>query len=44
MVVPAESPVTRPVAGFTVAAAVLLLLQLPPVILLDNVVVEPVHR
>lgn len=41
---PAETPVTTPVAEFTVAAEVLLLLQVPPLMLLDNVVVDPVHK
>ena len=41
---PAESPVTTPVVEFTVAAAVLVLLQVPPVPSLDKVVVDPVHR
>lgn len=40
---PAEIPVTTPVVGLMVAAAVLVLLQVPPVTLLTNVVVEPVH-
>jgi hypothetical protein len=42
-VLPAETPVTTPVEGFTVAAAVFVLLQVPPLILLTNVVVEPVQ-
>lgn len=42
--VPAEIPVTTPLE-FTVAAEVLVLLQLPPVVpSLDKIVVEPVHR
>ncbi len=41
-VVPAATPVTTPEL-FTVAAAVLLLLQVPPVIVLVNVVVAPSH-
>ena len=41
---PAATPVTTPVDVFTVAAALLLLLQLPPSVpLLVNVVVEPAH-
>jgi hypothetical protein len=41
---PAETPVTTPVTGFTVATALLLLLQLPPVApLLVNVAVAPAH-
>ena len=41
---PAATPVTTPVPEFTVATAVLLLLQLPPVLpLLVKVVVAPVH-
>ena len=43
VVLPAVSPVTTPVDGFTVAAVVLLLLQVPPLILLLRVVVEPVQ-
>ena len=40
--VPAATPVTTPVPEFTVATAVLLLLQLPPLVpLLVNVVVDP---
>ena len=39
---PAATPVTTPVAEFTVAAAVLLLLQVPPVLpLLVNAVLAP---
>lgn len=42
---PAATPVTTPVVAFTVAAAVLVLLQVPPPVpSLDKVVVEPVHR
>lgn len=40
---PADTPVTTPVVAFTVAAEVLLLLQLPPLLLLAKVVVEPMH-
>jgi hypothetical protein len=41
---PAATPVTTPVVEFTVAAAGLLLLQLPPLIpLLVNVVDKPAH-
>ena len=39
---PAATPVTTPVAAFTVATRLLLLLQLPPAVpLLVNVVTEP---
>jgi len=42
---PAATPVTTPVVAFTVAAAVLLLLQLPPPVpLLVKVVVLPAHN
>ena len=42
---PADTPVTIPVTGSTVAAAVLLLLQLPPPVpLLVNIAVEPTHN
>ncbi len=42
---PADTPVTTPVTELTVAAAVLLLLQLPaPVPLLVNMAVEPSHK
>ena len=40
---PAATPVTVPVAEFTVAAAVLLLLQVPPVPLVVNGVDKPAH-
>ena len=41
---PAATPVTTPVAAFTVAAAVLLLLHAPPAIpLLAKVVDRPAH-
>ena len=41
---PAATPITTPVDEFTVATAVLLLLQLPPVLpLLVNVVARPAH-
>ena len=43
MAVPAATPVTTPVVGLTVAIAVLLLLQLPPVVGLVYVVVVPAH-
>ena len=39
--VPAETPVTTPVDKPTVAIAVLLLLQLPPVVESAKVIVEP---
>ena len=39
--VPAATPVTSPVFAFTVAMAVLLLLQLPPVVVEVNCVFEP---
>ena len=42
---PADTAVTTPVTGLTVAAAVLLLLQLPPPVpLLVNIAVEPSHN
>jgi hypothetical protein len=42
---PADTPVTSPVTEFTVAAAVLLLLQLPPPVpLLVNMAVETAHK
>jgi hypothetical protein len=42
---PAPTPVTCPVTASTVAAAVLLLLQLPPPVpLLVNIAVEPTHN
>jgi hypothetical protein len=42
---PAAIPVTVPVTGSTVAAALLLLLQLPPPVpLLANIAVEFVHK
>ena len=42
---PAATPVTSPVTPFTVAAAVLLLLQVPlPVPLLLNIAPEPTHN
>ena len=45
VVLPAETAVTIPVVGLTVAAEVLLLLQLPPLApVLVNVVVDPVQR
>ncbi len=44
VVVPADTPVTRPVAALTVAAAVLLLLHVPPAVpVTDKVVEEPAH-
>ena len=43
VVLPAATPVTTPVDELTVAAVVLLLLQVPPLILLERVVVEPVQ-
>ena len=39
--VPREIPPTTPVAAFTVPIAVLLLLQVPPAGVVDNVVVAP---
>lgn len=42
--VPGACAFTRPVFAFTVAVEVLLLLHIPPVILLDKSVVEPVHK
>ena len=41
--VPAATPVTTPVLEFTVAMAVLLLLQLPPVVAFARVVVLPIQ-
>lgn len=42
---PAATPVTTPVVAFTVAAAVLLLLQAPPPVpLLVKMSVEPAHN
>ena len=41
--VPADAPVTSPVALLTVATEVLLLLHVPPVVASVNVVVEPTH-
>lgn len=42
---PADTPVTTPVVAFTVAAARLLLLQLPPPVpLLVNMAVRPSHN
>lgn len=42
---PAATPVTSPVVAFTMAAAVLLLLQLPPPVpLLVNMAVDPTHN
>ena len=45
MVLPGPTAKATPVAGFTVATAVLLLLQLPPPVppLLAKVVEEPLH-
>lgn len=40
---PAETPVTTPVAGLTVALPVLLLLQVPDGVALVSVVFKPVH-
>ena len=40
---PLATPVTTPVVGFTVATAVLLLLQVPPVPVVVKVLVAPVH-
>jgi hypothetical protein len=43
--VPAPTPVTTPLDAFTVAARLLLLLQLPPAVpLLVNVVTDPAHK
>jgi len=39
--VPADSALTSPVELFTVATVVLLLLQLPPLVVLDSVVLLP---
>ena len=41
--VPAATPFTIPVPDATVAMAVLLLCQVPPVVTLLNIVVLPVH-
>ena len=41
--VPAATPVTTPVVGFTVATVVDELLQVPPLTVEANVVVEPIH-
>ena len=41
--VPADAPVTTPVAALTVASAVLLLLHVPPVTVLPKAVVRPTH-
>ena len=43
VVVPAVTPVTTPVEELIVATAVLLDVQTPPVVVLDNVVVDPEH-
>ena len=45
MAEPVATPVTNPVIGSTVAAAILLLLQLPPPVpLLVNMAVPPSHN
>lgn len=43
VVVPALTPVTTPVEELIVATAVLLDVHTPPVVVLDNVVVDPEH-
>jgi len=43
VVVPAVTPVTTPVEELIVATAVLLDVQTPLAVVLDNVVVDPVH-
>jgi len=43
VVVPAVTPVTTPVEALMVANAVLLDVQTPLAVVLDNVVVDPVH-
>jgi hypothetical protein len=43
VVVPAVTPVTTPVEALIVATAVLLDVQTPLAVVLDNVVVDPVH-
>ena len=43
VVVPAVTPVTAPVEALIVATAVLLDVQTPFAVVLDNVVVDPVH-
>lgn len=43
VVVPAVTPVTTPVEELIVATAVLLDVHTPPVVVLDNVVVDPEH-
>ena len=43
VVVPAVTPVTTPVEVLIVATAVLLDVQTPFAVVLDNVVVDPVH-
>ena len=43
VVVPAVTPVTTPVEALIVATAVLLDVQTPFAVVLDNVVVDPVH-
>lgn len=43
VVVPAVTPVTTPVEELIVATAVLLDVHTPPVVVLDNVVVDPAH-
>lgn len=40
---PAETPVTTPVDGLTVATAVLLLVHVPPATLSVNVIEDPTH-
>jgi hypothetical protein len=42
-VIPVATPVTTPVAASTVAIAGVLLVQVPPVGVLDNVRVPPTH-
>ena len=41
--VPADTPVTMPLAEPIVATAGVLLLQVPPVVVLERVVVAPMH-
>ena len=43
VVVPAVTPLTTPVEALIVATAVLLDVQTPLAVVLDNVVVDPVH-
>ena len=44
VVVPDTRPLTIPVVRLTVAVAVVLLLQVPPVVISLNVIIVPAHR